>query len=65
MAIHDYDMARYVTGSEVEEVYVQAANLVDPVIGELGDIDTAFTVLKFENGALGVIDNSRKSCIWL
>lgn len=61
MAIHDYDMARYVTGSEVEEVYVQAANLVNPVIGQLGDIDTALTVLKFENGALGVIDNSRKA----
>lgn len=61
MAIHDYDIARYVTGSEVVEVYVQGANLIDPAIGDLGDIDTALTILKFENGALGVIDNSRKA----
>jgi myo-inositol 2-dehydrogenase / D-chiro-inositol 1-dehydrogenase len=61
MAIHDYDMARYVTGSEVEEVYVQGVNLVDPIFKELGDIDTAMTFLKFKNGAIGVIDNSRKA----
>ncbi|MFB5193534.1 inositol 2-dehydrogenase [Neobacillus sp. KR4-4] len=61
MAIHDYDLARYVVGSEVEEVYVQAANLIDPIFSELGDVDTALTVLKFENGTIGVIDNSRKA----
>jgi len=54
-------MARYLSGSEVEEVYVQAAVLVDPAIGEAGDVDTAIITLKFENGALGVIDNSRKA----
>ncbi|MEI7026882.1 inositol 2-dehydrogenase [Paenibacillus sp. y28] len=61
MAIHDFDMARFLSGSEVAEVYVQGAVLVDPAIGELGDIDTAVTTLKFENGAIGVIDNSRKA----
>lgn len=61
MAIHDFDMARYLAGSEVAEVYAQGAVLVDPVIGELGDIDTAITTLRFENGALGVIDNSRRA----
>jgi len=61
MTIHDFDMARYLSGSEVEEVYVQAAVLVDPAIGEAGDVDTAIITLKFENGALGVIDNSRKA----
>lgn len=61
MAIHDFDMARYLSGSDVEEVYVQGTVLVDPVFGELGDIDTAITTLKFNNGALGVIDNSRKA----
>ena len=61
MAIHDFDLARYITGSEVEEVYVQGAVLVDPVFDELGDIDTAITTLKFQNGTLGVIDNSRKA----
>lgn len=61
MTIHDFDMARYLSGSEVEEVYVQAAVLVDPEIGKAGDVDTAVITLKFENGALGVIDNSRKA----
>ena len=46
---------------EVVEVYAQGAVLVDPAIGELGDIDTALTTARFENGALGVIDNSRKA----
>ena len=61
MSIHDFDMARYVTGSEVTEVYVQGANLIDPAIGDAGDIDTAVITLKFANGAIGVIDNSRKA----
>lgn len=61
MAIHDFDMARYLSGSEVIEVYAQGAILVDPVIGQLGDIDTAIVTLKFADGALGVIDNSRKA----
>ncbi len=61
MTIHDFDMARYLSCSEVEEVYAKATVLVDPTIGELGDVDTAIVILKFKNGALGVIDNSRKS----
>mgnify|MGYP001449041864 CR=1 FL=1 len=61
MAIHDFDMARFLAGSEVVEVFAQGAVLVDPVFAELGDIDTALITLKFESGALGVIDNSRKA----
>lgn len=61
MTIHDFDMARYIVGSEVTEVYVKAAVLVDPAIGEAGDVDTAVITLTFANGALGVIDNSRKA----
>ncbi|CAH0118254.1 Myo-inositol 2-dehydrogenase [Paenibacillus sp. CECT 9249] len=61
MAIHDFDMARYLAGSEVEEVYAQGNVLVDPVFAKYGDIDTAVITLRFENGALGVIDNSRKA----
>lgn len=59
MTIHDFDMARYLSGSEVEEVYAQGTALIDPAIREAGDIDTAVITLKFKNGALGVIDNSR------
>ncbi len=61
MMIHDFDMARYIMDSEVVEVSAQGTVLVDPAIGEAGDIDTAIVTLKFENGALGVIDNSRQA----
>jgi myo-inositol 2-dehydrogenase/D-chiro-inositol 1-dehydrogenase len=61
MAIHDFDMARYLSGSEVTEVYAQGSVLVDPVFAEFGDVDTAVVTLRFENGALGIIDNSRKA----
>ncbi|MCM2535035.1 inositol 2-dehydrogenase [Neobacillus pocheonensis] len=61
MMIHDFDMARYITGSEVVEVSAAGAVLVDPEIGEAGDVDTAIVTLKFTNGALGVIDNSRQA----
>ncbi len=61
MMIHDFDMARYVMNSEVVEVSAQGTVLVDPAIGEAGDIDTAIVTLKFANGSLGVIDNSRQA----
>jgi myo-inositol 2-dehydrogenase/D-chiro-inositol 1-dehydrogenase len=61
MTIHDFDMARYLLGSEVEEVFAAGSVLVDPEIGQAGDIDTAVTTLRFSTGALGVIDNSRKA----
>ena len=61
MTIHDFDMARYLSGSEVVEVYAAGGVMVDPAIGEAGDIDTAIITLKFANGAIGTIDNSRKA----
>ena len=61
MTIHDFDMARFIVGCEVVEVYAQGSVLVDPAIGEAGDIDTAVIVLKFENGCTAIIDNSRKA----
>ncbi len=61
MTIHDFDMARFLVDSEVTEVFASGAVLVDPEIGKQGDIDTAIITLKFANGALGVIDNSRKA----
>src|SRR5258708_39435754 len=61
MAIHDFDMARFLIGSEVEEVYAAAGVLVDEAIGAVGDVDTAVTVLKFANGVIGTIENSRSA----
>ena len=61
MTIHDFDMARYLVGSEVTELYAAGGVLVDPEIGKAGDIDTAVVTLRFEGGAIGTIDNSRKS----
>lgn len=61
MTIHDFDMARFLIGDEVEEIYTAAAVRVDPEIGLAGDVDTALITLRFRNGVLGVIDNSRKA----
>ena len=61
MTIHDFDMVRYLAGCDAVEIYVQAAVLVDEKIGEAGDVDTAVITLKMENGAIAVIDNSRKA----
>ena len=61
MTCHDIDMARYVTGSEVVEVYASGAVRVDPAIGEAGDLDTAVLTLRHADGCLTVIDNSRRA----
>jgi myo-inositol 2-dehydrogenase/D-chiro-inositol 1-dehydrogenase len=61
MAIHDFDMARWLLGEEPCEVFAAGACLVDPEIGRLGDIDTAKTILRTASGKLCVISNSRRS----
>ena len=61
MTIHDFDMARFVMGCKVVEVFATGDCLIDPEIGEVGDIDTAMVLLRFENGAKAVIEGSRKT----
>jgi len=61
MAIHDFDMARWMLGEEPSEVFAAGACLIDPEIGRLGDIDTAKTILRTPSGKLCVISNSRRS----
>jgi myo-inositol 2-dehydrogenase/D-chiro-inositol 1-dehydrogenase len=61
MSIHDFDMARFLIGDEVESVYTAAAVRVDPEIGKAGDLDTAVTVLKFASAVIATVDNSRKA----
>jgi len=61
MTIHDFDMVRFLAGCDAAWVYAEPAVLIDQAIGEAGDVDTAVITLKMENGAIAVIDNSRKA----
>lgn len=61
MTIHDFDMARFLMDSEVEELSAFGSVMIDPKIGEAGDIDTALTVLTFVGGTICTIDNSRRA----
>jgi myo-inositol 2-dehydrogenase/D-chiro-inositol 1-dehydrogenase len=61
MAIHDFDMARYIMAKEVIEVYAKGLVVIDKAVAEARDIDTALTTLIFEDGTYAVIDNSRKA----
>jgi myo-inositol 2-dehydrogenase/D-chiro-inositol 1-dehydrogenase len=61
MMVHDFDMARYVTGSEVVEVHALGAVRIDPAIGEAGDVDTAAVMLRHDDGCITMIDNSRRA----
>jgi myo-inositol 2-dehydrogenase/D-chiro-inositol 1-dehydrogenase len=61
MTIHDFDMARYIVGSPVVEVFAKGSVLIDPAIGDAGDVDTCVVVLTHANGAITTIDNSRQA----
>lgn len=61
MMVHDFDMAHFLMADEVEEVYAQGAVLVEPGFAAEDDFDTALVMLRFRSGAIGTIDNSRKS----
>ena len=60
MMIHDFDMCRFLLG-EVDEIFAMADVMVDAAIGAAGDIDTAKVLLRFENGVIGSIENSRRA----
>ena len=61
MTIHDFDMTRFLSGSEVVEVYAVGDVMVDPIFSKYGDIDTAIITLKLASGVLATIDNSRRA----
>ncbi len=61
MTIHDFDMARFVTGSEVVEVFARGSVRIEPSLTEVGDVDTAVVTLVHESGCLTTIDNSRRA----
>ena len=59
--IHYFDLVRWLTGEEPVEVFATGSCLVDPRIGEAGDVDTAMVVLRMPGGALCNIENSRRA----
>lgn len=59
--IHDFDTASWLVGEEFVELYAAGACLIDPKVGELGDIDTAKLVLRSRSGVLCLISNSRRT----
>ncbi|MFK4566829.1 Gfo/Idh/MocA family oxidoreductase [Enterococcus sp. UD-01] len=59
--MHDFDMARFIMGKNIQEVFVKGDTLIDPTLREIDDIDTLIAVLTFEDGSFGIIDNSRKA----
>jgi myo-inositol 2-dehydrogenase/D-chiro-inositol 1-dehydrogenase len=61
MMIHDFDMVEHLANSRVAEVCASGACLIDPKLGEVGDVDTSVVMLRLESGALAVIDNSRQA----
>ena len=61
MAIHDFDLSRFLINSEVQEIYATGSVCIDQRIGDVGDFDTATTLLKFANGVVGTIQNSRRA----
>jgi myo-inositol 2-dehydrogenase/D-chiro-inositol 1-dehydrogenase len=61
MTIHDFDMARYVVGSEIVSVYANGAVRIVPEFAEIGDLDTVAIMLQHANGAITMIDNSRQA----
>jgi myo-inositol 2-dehydrogenase/D-chiro-inositol 1-dehydrogenase len=61
MAIHDFDMARWLLGEPPAQVFASASCLVDPAIGAAGDVDTAKILLRTATGRLCLISNARRS----
>jgi len=61
MTIHDFDMARFLLGEDIETVSAQASVLVDKAIGEAGDYDSASVMLSTASGKHATISNSRRA----
>ena len=61
MTIHDFDMVKYLSGSEISEIYARGGCFIDPEIKKANDTDTAIINMSLKNGALAIINNSRKA----
>jgi len=61
MTIHDFDMIKYLSGTEISEIYAKGGCFIDPKIKKANDIDTAITNMRLKNGVIAMIHNSRKA----
>jgi predicted dehydrogenase len=61
MAIHDFDLGRWLMDAEVQRVYTEGGTLAFPQLNTVGDIDNAVVNMRFENGALGNVEVSRNA----
>ena len=61
MMIHDFDMANFLMGAVPVSVHASGSSIVDPAIGEAGDIDTAVVTMTYADGRIAVIKNSRRA----
>jgi myo-inositol 2-dehydrogenase/D-chiro-inositol 1-dehydrogenase len=61
MTIHNFDNVRHLMGDEVEEVFTMATVAVDPMFAKYDDVDTSILTLRFRNGGIASIDNSRRA----
>lgn len=59
--IHDIDLLCWITGEQPSEVFATGSCMVDPAIGEVGDLDTTMTILKMPSGCLCHVNNCRRS----
>ncbi|HKU61098.1 MAG TPA: Gfo/Idh/MocA family oxidoreductase [Gemmatimonadales bacterium] len=57
--IHDFDIARFVTGQEVTEVYADGDLSGFEAFGRYGDVATAVATLRFSGGTLGILSGTR------
>jgi myo-inositol 2-dehydrogenase / D-chiro-inositol 1-dehydrogenase len=61
MMIHDFDLACWIMGASPDQVTAVATSIVDPEIGQAGDVDTAVVTLLYDDGRIAVIKNSRRA----
>jgi inositol 2-dehydrogenase len=61
MGVHDFDLARWLMGSEVTRVHSEGTCLAFPELKEVGDIDNVVINLRFASDAVGNIDMSRNA----
>lgn len=61
MMIHDFDMANFVMGDRPVSIRAVGSSIVDPEIGEAGDVDTAVVTMTYADGKIAVIKNSRRA----